>query len=98
MKVISRMITHMGMEERFFLMENITKVIFKKAKRVVMVSSRTSQVVNMKGLGWMTNSMALEKRYGIMELRHMKESSSMGKRMEGADLSGMTGLTMRETL
>ena len=98
MKGISRTITHMGMEERSFLMENITKVIFKKAKRVVMVSSRTSQVVNMKEHGWMTNSMALEKRYGIMELRHIKESSSMGKRMEGADLSGMMGLITRETL
>jgi len=98
MKVISRTITHMAMEERSFLMENITKVIFKKAKRVVMVSSRTSQVVNMKERGWMTNSMGLEKRYGIMAQRHMKESSLMGKRMEGADLSGMTGLTMRGTL
>ena len=75
MKGISRTITHMGMEERSFLMENITKVIFKKAKLVVMVSSRTSQVVNMRVRGWMTNSMALEKRYGIMAQRHMKESS-----------------------
>jgi hypothetical protein len=74
MRVISRRITHMAMEERSFLMENITKVIFKRAKPVVMGSSRISQVVNMKGAGWMTNSMALEKRYGIMELRHMKES------------------------
>jgi hypothetical protein len=74
MRVISRRITHTAMGERSFLMENITKVIFKRAKLVVMGSSRTSQVVNMRAAGWMTNSMALEKRYGIMELRHMKES------------------------
>lgn len=75
MRVISRTTIPMAMEERSFLMENITKVIFKKAKRVAMASSKTYQVVNMKEVGWMTNSTALARRYGIMELRHMKESS-----------------------
>ena len=75
MREISKMIILMAMEERSFLMVNTTKVISKKAKQVVMASFRTYLVENTKAPGWMTNSMALEKKYGIMEQKLMKESS-----------------------
>jgi len=65
---------------------------------VAMVSSRTSLVVNMKALGCKINSTASAKRSGIMELRRMKESSLMERKMEGAGSSGRTGHTMRATL
>ncbi len=52
----------------------------------------------MKVNGRKTNSMALERKYGTMDRRLMKESLQMAKRMAKGSLNGRIDHTMRVTL
>jgi hypothetical protein len=54
--------------------------------------------VNMKANGQMINSMALAKRFGIMDLRSMKVTLLEERSMAKEDLSGMMGLIMKVIL
>ena len=53
---------------------------------------------NTKENGKMINKMALARRSGIMEQRHMKDILLMERNMEKVNFHGVMALTMKEIL
>ena len=98
MKETSSMISLTVMAERFSLMESIMKASLMKEKLMVKAYSRISVGANTKVLGSMTNKKGLEKRSGIMELKHTKENLLMARKMAEVGSSGVMVPTTREIL
>lgn len=64
----------MGMVVKYSQTVNITRGISRKAKQMDKESSKILMEASMKVIGKMISSMALEKRFGIMELKPTRES------------------------
>ena len=71
---ISFWTSHMGMVVKYSQTVNITRGISRKAKQMDKESSKILMEASMKVIGKMISSMALEKRFGIMELKPTRES------------------------
>lgn len=98
MKASSEETNLMEKAERYLPTESTTLEILLMEKPMDTVYSKISMEVNMKVAGKKISNMALEKRYGIMEQKPMREILLKGKRMEKANLCGAMALTMKVIL
>jgi hypothetical protein len=85
----------MDMAVKYLQMENIMKVSSERGKQTDLAFFKTSMEENTKVNGKMINSTVLVRRFGIMEMRPMRASSLMVKKMAAVDFYGKTAHTMK---
>ena len=89
------MINRMDMVGKYSQTGNITRVSLETGKRMDRAFFKTSMAANTKVNGKTINSTDLAKKFGIMEMKLMRDSFLMAKKMAAVDSYGKMVPTMK---